>query len=92
MEQISIKSINPGIKPAFGFIVDPRFQKANRLFVLLINDKAVRTEHRGYLKDWMSRFMTRTLFYQPLENDTKTYGNIGKIVLGQGDDSAAVLI
>ena len=38
------------------------------------------------IKDYNIKIFVKNIFYQPMNNDIKTYENIRKIATGQGDD------
>ena len=71
--------------------MDPSFQGVNRLLVLLFENNENRTVHRKYYlpilerKDYNVMIDGQNFFHQPIENDLRTYDNIRKIVIGQGD-------
>ena len=74
------------------YLIDPSFQRVNRLFVLLFGNRADREVHTVYflpkveIKDCNVMIDRRNLFNQPIKNDQITYDNIRKIVTGQGGD------
>ena len=74
------------------FLIDPSFQGVNRLFVLSFKDDDGRQSHKQYylptveIKDYNVMIDGRNFFDQPIKSNLKTYGNIRKIVTGQGDD------
>ena len=73
-------------------LVEPSFQRVNRLFVLSLQNEKNRTAHTGYyfpkieIKYYNAKINGKIFFDQPINNDTKTYENIFKIATGQGDD------
>ena len=73
------------------YLIDPSFRGVNRLFVLLFENNAVRTGNTSYflrsveMKDYNIKIDGRNFFDQPVNHDTRTYGNIMKIAAGQGD-------
>ena len=72
--------------------VQPNFQGVNTLFVLAFEDDDQRTSNKRYyipnveIKDYNVMIDGKNLFDQPINNKTKTYENIRKITIGQGDD------
>ena len=77
-------------KEYLGFLIDPRFQGVNRLFVLSFQNEAQRTSYRqSYLptreiKKYNVMIDGQNFLDQPVRNDLITYDNIGKT--DQGDD------
>ena len=75
----------------FDCLIDPSFQRANRVFVLSFKNRTDRTVHTEYsilkveIKDYVI-IDGKNFFDQPMKNDLKTYDNIRKIETGQGDD------
>ena len=73
------------------YLIDPSFERVNRLFVLSFEKSAHRTAHRRYflpivkMKDY-NVMIDEKFFDQPVKNDPRTYDNIRKIATGQGDD------
>ena len=73
-------------------LIEPSFQGVNRLFVLVFENDAQRTNKKRYyipnveIKDYNDMVDGKNLFDQPLKNDKVTYENIRKISTGQGDD------
>ena len=78
--------------PYLDFLIDPSFQGVNRLFVLSFENKDDRTVHTKYylpaaeIKDYNVMIDGQNLFAQPVKNDVRTFDNIRKIAIGQGDD------
>ena len=76
----------------FRLLIDPSFQGVNRLFVLSFENNAHRTRDIGYflpkveIKDYNAMIGEQNFFDQPVKNDLRTYDNIRKIAIGQGDD------
>ena len=74
------------------YLIDPSFQGANRVFVLSFENKTDREVHTGYhipkveIKDYNVIIDERKFFDQPIKNDLKTFDNIRKFAIGQGDD------
>ena len=62
------------------------------LFVLTFKDRRVRESYKKYffptveIKDNNVMIDGRNFFHQPMKNDLRTYDNIRKIAIGQGDD------
>ena len=73
-------------------LIEPSFQKVNRLFVLAFEDDAQRISNKRYyipnveIKDYNVMIDGKNFFDQPVKNDKVTYENIRKIATGQGDD------
>ena len=73
-------------------LIEPSFQGVNRLFVLAFEDDAQRTSNKRYyipnveIKDYNVMIDGKNFFDQPINNMIKTYENIRKITIGQGDD------
>ena len=73
-------------------MIDPSFQRVNRLFVLSFKYENGRESYKRYylptvqIKDYNVMIDGRNFFDQPVKTDLKTYDNIHKITTGQGDD------
>ena len=72
-------------------LVEPSFQRFNRLFVLTFENDTQRTSHFDYfpnveLKDYNVIIDGKNFFDQPGKDNKVTYENIRKIATGQGDD------
>ena len=71
-------------------LVDPSFQRGNRLFVLLFENENGRRSYSNYylpkveVKDCNIMIDGKNFFDQPVNNNFKTYANIKKISIGQG--------
>ena len=74
------------------YLVEPSFQRINRLFVLAFEGDAQRPPHFGYylpsveIKDYSIMINGENFFDQPIKNNKTTFENIRKITAGQGDD------
>ena len=74
------------------YLIDSRFQGVNRLFVLSFENNTHRTKHTGYflpkveIKDYNVMIDGQNFFDQPVKNNLRTYDNVQKIMIGQGDD------
>ena len=74
------------------YLVDLSFQGVNRFFVLSFENEDDRTSHSTYylpkveIKDYNVMTDGKKFFDHPINNDLKTYGNIGRIATGQRDD------
>ena len=85
---VSIQAPNPYLD----FLTDSSFQVVNRLFVLSFENKDDRTVHAKYylptveIKGYNIMIDGQNVFHQPVKNDLRTYDNIWKIAIGQGDD------
>ena len=79
-------------KTYLNHLVDPSFQRVNRLIVLTFETENGRTSHSNYylpkveIKDYNVIIDGKNFFYQPINYDTETSKNIGKIATGKGDD------
>ena len=75
-------------------MIEPSFQGVNRLFVLAFEDDAQTISRKRYyipnveIKDYNVMIDVKKFFDQPISNMIKTYENIRKITIGQGDDYA----
>ena len=69
------------------YLITPRFQGVNRLFVLLLENEDARTTNTGYyflkveIKDDNVKIHGRNVYHQPINGDVRTYENIKKIGL-----------
>ena len=78
--------------PNLNHLVEPSFQRVNRLFVLAFENYDDRTSHSDYylpdveIKDCNIMINGENFFDQPIKKDKVTYENIRKIATGQGDD------
>ena len=78
--------------PNLNYLVEPRFQGVNRLFVLAFENDEDRTSDDKYylptveIKDYNIMINGENFFDQPIKNNKVTYDNIRKIATGQGDD------
>ena len=76
-------------------LIEPSFQRINRLFVLAFENDAQRTSKRRYhipnveIKDYNVMIDGKNVFDQPVKNDKITYEKIRKVATGQGDDYTA---
>ena len=74
------------------FLINPSFQRVNRLFVLLFENENGRTSHSTYylpkveIKDYNVMIDGRKVFDQAIDSMTKMYENIKKIAMGQGNN------
>ena len=72
-------------KPYLNFQVDLKFQGVNRLFVFLFENNELQTSGTRYFVLTVEvkyyNVLISGLFDQPLNNDSKTYDNIGKLKL-----------
>ena len=73
------------------YLIKPSLQGVNRLFILSFKDEDGGASHSTYLpkveiKDYNVMIDGRNVFDQPINSMTKTYENIRKIAIGQGDD------
>ena len=78
--------------PNLNHLVEPSFQRVNRLFVLAFeNDDNRASDDQFYLptvetKDYNIMINGENVFDQPIKNNKITYENIRKIATGQGDN------
>ena len=78
--------------PNLNDLIEPSFQRVNRLFVLAFkNDDHRTSDDRYYLptveiKDYNIMINGENFFDQPIKNNKVTYENTRKIATGQGDD------
>ena len=72
-------------KPYLNFQVDLKFQGVNRLFVFLFENNELQTSGTRYFVLTVEvkyyNVLISGLFDQPLNNDSRTYDNIGKLKL-----------
>ena len=86
------KVIMQAPNPYLYYLVDPRFQGVNRLFVLSFENTTGRTVHTKYylstveIKSYKVLIDGQNFFDQPVKNNLKTYDNIRKIVTGKEHD------
>ena len=79
--------------PNLNHLVEPSFQRVNRLFVLAFENDDDRTSEEQYylptaeIKDYNIMINGENFFDQPIKNTKVTYENIRKIAIGQGDDN-----
>ena len=72
-------------------LVEPSFQRVNKLFVLAFEDDTQRTSRKRYLpnveiKDYNVMIDGKNVFDQPIKNNKITHENIRKIDTGWWDD------
>ena len=78
--------------PYLNYLTDPRFQGVNRIFVLSFENSTNRTVHTKYylptteIKHCNVMIDGQNLFDQPVKNYLRTYDNIQKVAIGQGND------
>ena len=76
----------------FEYLIHPSFQRVNRLFVLLFENRTDRKVHTKYhilkaeLKDYNVIIDGKNAFDKPIKNALETCDNIRKIATGQIDD------
>ena len=74
------------------YLVNPSFQRVNRLFVLSFENENDRTSHSTFylpkveIKDYNVMINGRNFFDLPINSMNKAYENIRKIATGKGDD------
>ena len=82
---ILTKVSTEGLNQYLDFLIDPSFQRVNRLFVLLFENEVDRKVHTGYylpkveIKDYIVMIDAKNFFEQPVKSDLRTYDNIRKI-------------
>ena len=73
-------------------LIDPSFQRVNRIFVLWFENITDRTVHTKFclltveIKDYKVMINGENFFDQPANKSSRTYDNIQKIATFQGDD------
>ena len=78
--------------PNLNHLVEPSFQEVNRLFALAFENDTQKASNKRYflpnveIKDYNVMIDGKNFFDQPINNMMKTYENIRKITIGQGDD------
>ena len=77
MEQISTKSFTRKIKSYLNFLIDPRFQEVNRLFIKSFENEDNRKVHTGY---YLPKVEIKN--YNVMIDGKK---HIWKMAAGQGD-------
>ena len=86
----SVKTFAPN--RYLNYLIDPSFQAVSQLFVLSFENKNHRSSLSAYylpkveIKDYNVVIDSRNLFDQPIDSMAKTYENIRKVAIGQGDD------
>ena len=73
------------------FLIDPRFQGSNRLFVLPFADGEGRTGKDYYMPGWgVTNYDVmingKTFLDQPVNSKSRRYDELRHLTLGQGDD------
>ena len=87
MEKISIKTPNPYLH----FLIDPSFQGERKVSVLSIENTADRTVQKKYylptseVNNYNVMINRQNALDQQVKNDLRTYDNIRKIAIDQGD-------
>ena len=80
------------------FLINPSFQRVNRLFVLSFQNNGGTTSYTRYylplveIKDYNIMIDGRNFFYQPVKDSLITFYKIRKIATGQGDDYTSCLL
>ena len=80
------------------YLINPSFQGVNRLFVLSFENENDRRSHSTYYlpkvetKDCNVMIDGKNFFDQPINSMTKTYENIRKTAIDQGDDYATACL
>ena len=78
--------------PNLNHLIEPSFPGVNKLFVLAFKNDGQRTSNKRYyipnveMKDYNVMIDRKNFFDQPINSMIKTYENIRKIIIGQGDD------
>ena len=93
MEQISIRPQKTYAQNRYlNHLINPSFQGENRLFAWVFETENGITSHSNYyllkveIKNYNIVIHGNNFFDQPINDDSKTYGNIRKIPTGIGDD------
>ena len=74
------------------YLIEPSFQRVNKLFILAFENDTQRTSHFGYylpnveIKNYNIVINGENFFDQPIKNKKITYDNIRNIATGYGDD------
>ena len=74
------------------YLIEPSFQRVNRLFVLAFENDAQRKVHSGYylpnveIKNYNLMINGENVLDQPIKDDEVTYKNIRIIATGKGDN------
>ena len=74
------------------YLINPSFQGVNRLFVLSFENENDRTSHSTYylpkveIKDYNVTIDGKNFFDKPINSKLKTYENIRRVAIGQGDE------
>ena len=82
---IQTKVSTEGLNQYLDFLIDPSFQRVNRIFVLLFENEVDRKVHTGYylpkveIKDYIVMIDAKNFFEQPVKSDLRTYDNVRKI-------------
>ena len=73
------------------YLIDPSFQGVNKNFVFSFKDNAHQIRYTGYflskveIKDYNIMINGQSFFDQPVKDDLRTYENVWKIMIDQGD-------
>ena len=84
--------------PYLDYVIDPKFQGVNRIFVLSFENTTDRTVHTKYslpnveIKDYNVMLDRQNFFNQPVKINLRTFDNIRKIAIGQRDDYTTVCL
>ena len=85
----------PGLlaqNPNLNHLIEPSFQRVNRLFVLAFENDDQRISTNGYylpnveIKNYNIMINGEKFFDQPIKDNTVTYENIRKVSIGRGHD------
>ena len=78
--------------PNLNHLIEPSFQGFNRLFVLAFENDDQIISNKGYylpnveIKDYNVMIDGKNVLHQPINKSVKTYKNIRKVAIDQGDD------
>ena len=79
---------------SLNYLIEPSFQRVNRLFVLAFENDAQRKVHSGYyltnveIRNYNVMINGENFFDQPMKDNKVTYENIRKSATSKGDDYA----
>ena len=89
--KVSVKAINSYLD----YWIDPSFQGENNFLFYCLKILKIEQSHKKYylpsrkIKDYNLMNDEQNICDQPIKNDLRTYDNIPKSAIGQGNDNAA---